>query len=623
MRLAFFVFFLSVSTSAVSNDFEMAIKPSQSTQITTQSNQSMENLTVPLLTIDRQQIKDSMHQPTTELLESQSHATVVRCGGRFQPAQIFIRGASSDHSLVIVDGVEVNDPMHPGRGSNLSLLPSQNLEKIEILPTAYSILYGSDAMGGIVNVTSEKFSDLRERSVSLEFGRYTFSSIKLYSNSKYLQHGLEVSADEGYSAKAPRDGEADGHSFGTGFVKARHNIGKAELTAYFRLSSVKNELDNGTGPLDDDSNHTSKNYNAIGSLSADYAWYENFSTTVSYQHSYHLRKTKNPEDEDHPGATFKSVFSGNISKAKLLNHWKGHIHSLMPVQLHFGGEWEYENGYSRMEDVLFGNSSFPRKNQTSLAGFALSEVQFYWTTLFMGYRVDKHSEFETQGNYNLGLSQHITKEVLPLRILANVASGFKAPSLFQRFSDFGNRHLLPEESRSITAGLEMSPLPELKLTVNYFRNNFSELIDFDFATNKYINLHKVDLRGWEGGLKLVRNEWRSDLLYARLTHQDSSGQALLRRPRDKVSLSIAHDVNNRLTLGVKARHLGKRRDVNATGQSVMARAYTVADLQSQYRLLQNLNVFARIENVLNHQYQEVYGYATTGRALFAGVDFTL
>ncbi len=623
MKFVLALYFFSIPNILMASDFEMEIQPAQSTQITTQSRQSSENLTVPLLTIDRQQIKDSAHQSATELLESQSHATVVRSGGRFQPAQIFIRGASSDHSLVIVDGVEVNDPMHPGRGSNLSLLPSQNIEQIEILPTAYSILYGSDAMGGVVSFSSEEFSELREKTVSLEFGRYTFSALKAFSNSKNLQYGMQMSTDEGFSAKAPRDGEADGHSFGTGFVKARQNLGNAELTAYFRLSSVKNELDNGTAPLDDDSNHTSKNYNAIGSLQADYPWTENFNTTVSYQHSYHLRKTKNPEDQDHPGTSFKSVFSGNISKAKLLNHWKGHIQSDMPVQLHFGAEWEFENGYARMEDAMFGNSSFPRENQTSLAGFALSEIQYQRTTLFAGYRVDRHSEFASQGNYTLGLSQQIIKEVMPLRILANMASGFKAPSLFQRFSDFGNRQLLPEESRSLTGGIEWSIFPELKLTANYFRNTFHELIDFDFATNTYINLHKVDLRGWEGGLKLVRNEWRSDLLYARLTHQDSSGQALLRRPRDKISLSISHDIDNRWTMGVKSRHIGQRRDINATGQVILVKAYTVADLQGQYRLLENLNIFARLENVLNRQYQEVYGYSTSGRALFGGIDMTL
>jgi vitamin B12 transporter len=209
------------------------------------------------------------------------------------------------------------------------------------------------------------------------------------------------------------------------------------------------------------------------------------------------------------------------------------------------------------------------------------------------------------------------------KIFATMGTGFKSPSLFQRFSSFGTEDLLPERSFGWDAGIEQVVVDAVKARAAYFYNDFENLIDFNPDTFLFENIASARTQGVELGLRSDFAETYSlDVNYTYTDTLDvTKGESLLRRPRNKVSALLRADFG-RVDGGVEFLAFGKRFDNNFNtfpAERVALAGYGLLNLSCNVELTENLEVFARIDNLFDKEYEEVFELASAGRAGFVGL----
>ena len=244
-----------------------------------------------------------------------------------------------------------------------------------------------------------------------------------------------------------------------------------------------------------------------------------------------------------------------------------------------------------------------------------------------GLRVDDHEKFGSEVTWRVA-------PVLKLcagktRLFSTVGTAFKAPSLYQLYSEYGREDLGAERSLGIDAGIEQRIFSDhASISATWFRNNFDDLISFDPATFIFENISKAKSYGAELGFNfqpLEELQLGSALTLMR-TEDETTGLALLRRPKTKLSLRARYQVNQRLQLGADLVFTGSRIDNDFNSFPAERRAlasYTLLNASAQYALTQDLNLFVRLENLLDSEYEEVLGYGTLGSAAYAGIKLTL
>ncbi|MFM6927087.1 MAG: TonB-dependent receptor domain-containing protein, partial [Bdellovibrio sp.] len=201
-------------------------------------------------------------------------------------------------------------------------------------------------------------------------------------------------------------------------------------------------------------------------------------------------------------------------------------------------------------------------------------------------------------------------------------TGFKHPSLFQLYSSFGNTTLESESSQSFDLSWEQSLTTSLKGTIDYFRNTYKNLIDFDTATSKYMNVSAADTDGVEvqGQFEPVSgNGVRAVYTYLH-THDETTGQRLLRRAQNSATL-IAYVQAQKFSGAVQYRYVGDREDIDPVSYArVKNPSYDVVHLQANYQLVDSFKISMRIQNLLDRQYEEILGYGTAGRSFYIGLS---
>ncbi len=245
----------------------------------------------------------------------------------------------------------------------------------------------------------------------------------------------------------------------------------------------------------------------------------------------------------------------------------------------------------------------------------------------LGARLDLHSQFGSYGTYHAGLAYFIPGWETKLK--ATYGTGFRAPSLYQLYDPlYGNSSLAPETSTGFDAGFEQ-PVGKNLFTVGatYFHNDFNDLIDYDFTTNKYFNIDQAQADGVEtfAAFKGARNlTLRADYTYTH-TLDLQTGQPLLRRPEHKAGLEAYYALGG-LDLGTSLEYVGTRSDVSFLGSvesNIMMPSYFLANLMASFKVDEDLRFFGRVNNLFNQSYEEVWGFGTPGLSVFAGTKVSL
>ena len=569
-----------------------------------------------------------------DALRSVPGLNVVQAGGPGLATTVFIRGAESGHTLFMIDGIEMGDAIAINSNYNLGHLTVDNIERIEIVRGPQSTLYGSDAIGGVVHIITKKGAGDLQAQLNLEGGSYGTSREQVSAQGAqgmvhYAVSGSHYQQD-GFSTASEASGNDEDDGYRNNTLAARLGIEPNQtwdLNVTGRHTDAAGDLDNGGGLGQDDPNHRSDDRETFVKAQAglnlfDKAWRQ----TLSVATTGIDRETRNDFDAAHPMDSSDNRFSGE----KLKLDWQNRVH-LGSHQLTFGAETENEKGKSLTKsESSFGPfvSEFPEQ-EARTTGFYLQDHMAFGNGLAvtLGGRFDDHDRFGSQGTYRGAFSYHLEDTGTVLR--ASYGTGFKAPSIYQLFSDFGDPGLDPESSRGYDLGVAQTlAAGRVHLGLTYFRNDFTDLITFSNATFAYANVAEANSAGLEfrAAFKPAGQLWIS-LDHTYLDSEDeSTGLALLRRPENKTNLQLTYQFSRHNHFQADVRYVGERDDQDfATfpAQRVTLDAYTVVNLAARFRIARHVGIFGRVENLFDEDYEEVLGYGTPELSGYFGLNLSL
>ena len=576
-----------------------------------------------------------------EALQSLAHLNLNQNGPIGGVTQVQIRGSESQHVKILIDGVEVNDPINPSRSANLAHLMVDNINRVEIVSGPQSTLYGSDAMGGVIHIiTSEETGPLQAR-LTTQAGSYgTLASTgELFGGDKTFRYSLGFgqhrsdgfsAAGSHYEGNEEKDGYRNLSLFGKIGVSLRDNI---DLKFSFRFTDAWSDFDNFGGDFGDDPNNKEDFQSFILNSEARGLFLNNrWESLIRAAVSDNKRSYNNPVDDLHPFDSDDSLYKGGLIKLD----WQNSLFLHETNTLTFGVEHARERGESEYHSMgMWGpyDSIFPEQKAHNTGIYVQDHVRFggvFFATV--GGRWDTHSEAGSAFTYRAAPAFWIPST--GTRIKASLGTGFKAPSLYQLYAPAtfygpaGNAELEPEESTGWDAGVEQFFFENrLVLEAVYFDNRFKNLIDFDYSLG-YLNVAEATTRGFElGALARPVDNLTIDASYVNTdAKNDITGERLLRRPKHKFSAHLSWRLTSRADVNMELIHVGAREDIFFGGFSserVTLDAYTLVNAAASYRLLDYLQLFVRIDNILGQEYEVIKGYGTPGFSAYGGFKILL
>jgi len=579
--------------------------------------------------VTREEIEARGKETLDEVLREVPGVDVVRTGGPGGRASLLIRGGRDEHVLVLIDGIEVNDPMEFGRSFDAGLLALDDIDRIEVLRGPQSALYGSDAMSGVVQIFTRRGLGPPTGRVQLDYGSFETlrESAEISGAIPKLDFSLSLSSFEtqGISSADEDDGNKERDGYRNVSLAGRlgyHPAVDTELGLIFRAFDAVSELDNFGGPGGDDPNYTLTTRRSLVRAFLDHWFYKGrWHPTLSAAYADHQRDLDNDTDPAHPQDREDGQYRGDLWKLAWRNDLYLGGHNLVTI----GTEYEEESGKSEDESISsFGTfqSKFPEKTAITRSGFFQEDFHLRGFGAVAGARWDSHDRFGEHTSYRAGATYKI--EATDTRFRATWGTGFKAPSLFQLYSSYGDPSLDPEKSESWEAGIEQNFLQnKLGFSLTYFELIFQDLIDYNLATNRYQNISGATSRGWELGAQSHPIEpLRVGLTYTSVEARDEeTGQPLIRRSGDKYSASVEWNPFRVLNLDLLALHVGERDDLDFTsGRRVHLHPYTLVGLAVNWRVRPAWKLSLRGENIFNEDYEEAYGFGAPGQSFYAGIS---
>ena len=551
---------------------------------------------------------------------------VVRTGSFGGTTSVFIRGAKSEHTLVLIDGIEVNDPSSTGGAFNFANLTTDNIERIEILRGPQSTLYGSHAIGGVINIITNQGDGKLKGFLSAEGGSFYTAreTAGLSGGSNLLQYALTVSRLDtgGISAADERYGNTERDGYQNSSVAGRLGItptNNTQIDMTLRFDRSHTAVDNGGGAGMDDPNHIIRSdelfFRTQGWLALlDGRWEQKLG--VSFADT--SWRDDNDPDTAHPLDLLRSSFHGQSVKVD----WQHTLRLHKTTTLVVGAETTEENAKSDYySDGTWGpySSTWDERFARTTGVYLQDQLSLFdtWHSTFGG-RVDDHSKFGTEATYRFSTSYLIKQS--DTRLKGSYGTGFKAPSLYQLYSSYGSPDLKPDKSIGWDLGVEQG-LPFMKtiLGATWFRNEYSQMIDFDMTTWKYTNVAKAHSQGLEltASLQPLDNLGLKAAYTYTETRDDISGAQLARRPKNKLTFDANYRFIQQANLNLGLVYVGTRYDDAANTQKM--KDYLLVNLAGSYDLSKSLQLFGRIENLFDRKYEEVAGYGTPGIGAYAGI----
>jgi len=565
--------------------------------------------------ITQQQIQRSAGKDLSQVLNEQTGINVN--GANSNPGKdktIFLRGASSNYTLILLDGVPLIDPSGTGGTFDLRLIPLGEIDRIEILKGSESTLYGSSAIAGVINIITKKAGTKKVQGDALvAYGNYNSfkGAANIGGRGKVFDYslGYEYFTTDGISEAKDTTGnmgfDKDGFTRNSFQGKLGINISDAfKLTPYFRYTDFKGDYDDGAF-ADAPNKYTSTLLNSglVGSYR-----YTNGTVSMNYGYDYTQRF--------YNGAPYKGQF----------HHAEAYVNHDLSKTLQLLAGVNYQ--YYRMPPADTSN------NLTSAyASLYLKTNEGFNAEI--GGRYNHHNKYGDNFTYSFNPSYLIQGEV---KLFANLSSGFRAPSISELFGPFGaNPNLKPENSTNIEAGIQSwNKQKTVSFLVTYFHRNIKDLIAYDFALG-YINRDKQNDQGVETEVNFQPNprlSLRASYAYVtgkttqNIAGKDTTFNNLIRRPKHTVNLNCGYQFSDHFFASINAQFFSKRQDIfynPATYYSpepkILA-SYALVNAYAEYEFEKRIKLFLDIKNLFDKDdYYEVYGFNVQGINITGGVRF--
>jgi vitamin B12 transporter len=563
-----------------------------------------------------------------DILKDVPGLNIVRTGGPGGQTVVFMRGTNSNHTKVLVDGIDVSDPSNSTASFDFSQFLTQDIERVEVLRGPQSGLYGSDAIGGVINVITKSGQGPAQFQASAEGGSFeTFNqtagvrgSVEQFHYNANVEH-----FHSGATPVTPLDLLAHGET--------RNDDYYDNLTAATKLGyDVVQNFDVGLV-----ARYTNSHLRVTG---------DDFSTFPTFPAA---QQTRTSTSEYYSRATAHLVsFDGFLDQTLGVAYTRKRTSTLEPASAQEGlatGErtkidWQGALKFTQAHTLVLGaehardeiSEPISASNQIDSGYAELQSQLIRGLYSAINARYDKNDRFGGKVTYRVAPAYVIPGTGTKLK--ASVGSGFKAPTLSELFQSYpafffiANPNLRPETSTGYDVGVEQALVGEtLRVGVTYYYNRVRKLIvsapSPDGINITYANIGRAHTDGVESFVAynpVKAITLRADYTYTQAT-DDGTGQELLRRPKHKASLNAAWQATSAFSLNATVLTVSSWIDGNRDFSipRLTAPGYTVVNLAASFAIDRHLTVFGRLDNLFDRHFQNPVGFLQPTRGAFAGI----
>lgn len=590
--------------------------------------------------IDRLLIDQRQSIFATDLLRDLPSVAVSRTGSFGSQTQVRIRGAEANHVLVMIDGVEANDPAGPDE-FDFATLTTFDIESMELVRGPQSALWGSDATAGVINITTRRGNKPLDAAGFLEGG--SFGS--LHGGGRFSAANDQAGIDLGVShlntsgtKTAASGNENDAVENTTLSLRGRWQATDAtslDLFARYTDATVEfDDFDFNTG-LPADADRESDDELLLLGARARVALFDE-----RWVHSLRLTFL----DSDHQRSR-DGLASGSTAAEKSGVYYQS-AWQLAPDkhQLVFAVDFEREEFKQRGASFGFGDPNQDQEMDTT--GYVVEYLGQPLTnlTISASARHDDNSDFDSVTTYRVTSSYRF--EGTGTRLRASYGTGQKSPTFVERFGFFadqfvGNPELNPEKSEGFEFGLEQQLMRgRLRADIGYFDETLKNEINgfvFDLTTFS-LTAQNIDGKSKRKGLELQiaatlseRFQARANYTYTDSTQPNALGESVreVRRPQHMAAINLNYALHNeRANINLNVAHTSSQTDEifpppSFAAQTVVLADYTLVDLTASYTLSPKATLYARVENLTDENYTDIFGFAAPGRGAYAGIRLQL
>ena len=572
-----------------------------------------------------------------DIIKGAPNIDVVSNGGLGSSTSVFMRGADSKNTLILLDGIMVNDPSSIDRSANIANFTVDNIERIEIVRGPLSVLYGSNATAGVINIITKKGSGKPSFYAGAEGG--SFKTWKAYGGTDgsldKFNYSLSASLidTEGFSAanadndripQGPNTSEKDGWDNSTLSGQFGFDItSQFSINAVFRYmeSEIREDSWNFAGyAYDNPSASGSKEQRTesdqiFGKVSMHNILFDDF-----LQSELYIQGAKQDRQSYFNTGAKSYDFAGEDREFG----WQGTLDFSNNI-LSLGALY--------FEEEMTSASSTINDQKTNTKSLWFQDQLFIGESfdIVAGLRVDQHDRFGSEPIYRIAPAYMINETQTLLK--ASYGTGYRAPSLYELFHPvIGNVNLEPEKSTGWDVGFEQSlDNQNISFGATYFDDTYDNRIAWDWTIptiwgGAYNQLPgSTDISGVEVFTNWqVTNNLDLVLNYSYLTTKDPDGKALPRRPFNKCSLNIRYRFLEKGLLNTDIFWVGDRdaipfaADLNGNPVSTLD-SYTVVNISAHYDLSDTIQIYGRIDNLFDEEYEEAWSYATPNLSGYIGL----
>lgn len=583
--------------------------------------------------IDDAELTRRQTQTVADVLRTVPGVSIVRNGGIGASTGVFIRGADSDQTVALIDGVKLNDPSSPGGGFSFGNLLVGNIERIEVLRGPSSVLWGSQAIGGVVNMITRAPTEALTVNARGEYGWRDTGQV--VGNIAGKLGPLSASAGggwfrtDGISAFSEARGGTERDGYENLGANANLNLALAEGVSV----DARGWYSDGRGNIDGfpppafafgDVNEEARTREFVGYTGLNAALFDGrFRNRLGYAYTDTRRRNISLDEPE------TETFAAHGRNERF--EYQGVLDIATGLQATAGAERET----SRYSTSSYGAPATVGRARIDSVYGQIVASPVGGLTLTGGVRHDDHNRFG--GATTIGGSGVLVIAETGTTIRASYAEGFKAPSLFQLQSDFGNQSLLPERSKGWDAGVTQALVEgALQASATYFRRDSTDLIAFVSCTapltgicanrpsGTYDNVARARAEGVEIGVTMQPVEalrFQANYTFTDATNRSPGdanfGKQLVRRPQHSVTALVDYRWPFGLETGATVTHVGSTFD--NTSNSRVVEGYVLADLRAAMPITAGIQLYGRVENLFDERYETVFRYGTPGRAGHVGV----
>jgi len=593
--------------------------------------------------ISKEQLERNSGKTLTELLNTQAGIIVNGSSNALGTNQdVYVRGAAAGKTLILLDGVPVYDASGISGAFDLNFISIDQVERVEILKGSQSTLYGSDAIAAVINVISKKGGAKKiNGTATLAAGTYNTYKAAVGLNGTIKQTGYNVQYSKlyskGFSTANDQTGAGNFDKDGMDGNVFRANLSqkikdKISIRLNTQFSNYKTDSD--AGPFTDDADYTITTKNALAGIGADYAFGK---ITLHFNYNYNSTERTYLDDSASRGG-FSYYSKGDYTGRSHFAEVYSNIHLNKNIDILAGIDYrKHLTDQSYTSVSMFGPYDSPTLSDDSTKVTQFGAYASLVVKDISGFNVElggRYNNFNKYGNvftFSFNPSYVINNSI---KIFGNISSGFKAPSLYQVYSEYRNpvTELKPEKSLGIEGGIQYYK-DNINLRAVYFSRNITDNILFYSAgaptyASYYVNGDKQKDKGIEleasidlGIVNITANYVNLDgKIETKTGVKDTFYFNLYRRPRQTINLNAGIAICKSWNVNLGIQSISKRYEGVYAAPPVEMPAYYTWNLYTTYTIAKNIKAFADLKNITDENYSEVRGYNSRRFNFMAGVN---